>query len=290
VDSLTDELHGQISILSLVNEVMIDTPAEGLKPDAAGQIPMMGFLQRLARHVAARGLRAANGEPLPLYCGGFTRLDQPAMQTNLTVGKLLQWCATDPAIAGVDFHLHEFDLRQFATALDFIRRRVPVKPFIVTEYSMVWEYKEHLNNPLGSDASGRAFCAHYQVAPTLSVLDYLNNCLRQRVSQTEWDDFLKSQAWFDPHFLKHTGELMAQHGVVVATYAFTQRGSGGGGRLRPDTTPWMLNPIFVSSVAHTDDPKVAAVNTAWFDDYLGFTTNNIPQTPQKPSPPAADGN
>lgn len=275
VDALLDEMHGQISILSLANEVFVDTMPQDLKPDANGRIPMVDFLQRLARHVAARHPKAADGQPLPLYCGNFTRLDSAAMQTNVAVLALMHWCATDPQITGVDFHLHELNYQKFEEALDFIQREIPDKPFIVTEYSLIWKYKLYLNEPLGADEAGRAFCARYHLDPKLSVRDFINNCLADTVSEVEWNDFLHSRSWFDPDFLKHTADLMKRHGVIIATYAFSQKGSGDTKFLGSNSTPWLLNPIFVPITARTANPNTEAVNTAWFKEYLGFQPKTV---------------
>jgi hypothetical protein len=81
-------------------------------------------------------------------------------------------------------------------------------------------------------------------------------------------EFLRSQAWFDPAFLNKVGDLMEQHGVTVATYALSQRSSGGYRPLREGSDPWMLNPIYIPSVAVAADTNQTAVNAAWFEEYV----------------------
>ena len=72
-DDLLNATKGNVSILVLDNELLIDTQKGDLEPGENGQIPMVAFLQRLAAHVAAEHRTAANGEPLPVFAGGWTR-------------------------------------------------------------------------------------------------------------------------------------------------------------------------------------------------------------------------
>jgi hypothetical protein len=273
VDRLLGELDGKISLLALVNEVFIDTQPADLQPDTAGRIPMVEFLQRLAAHVAALGPKDPGGRALPLYCGGFTRLDKSEMQTNSVALALMDWCARDPQIAGVNFHLHEWNYGQFESALQFLRRRVPAKPFIVTEFSLVWNYQAHLNDRLDAGPAGQKFSAQYDLAPQLTVRDYINRCLAKPVGEKEWNDFISSRSWLDPDFLARACDLMEKSGVTVATYALSQKSSGGTRALRPNATPWLLNPIFVPGTAYAPNTNTCAVNLAWFNEYVHRQAN-----------------
>ncbi len=278
VDELLDEMRGQIAIFALVNEVFVDTLPTDLQPGDDGVIPMVRFLQRLAAHVHARADRDPEGNRLRISCGGFTRLDTPEMQTAPAALALMDWCESDPRIAIVNYHLHQRDYDQWRQSLEFIRKKIPTKPLIVTEFSMVWAYKAHLGDRLDSSEAGRAFADRHSLAGSTTVREYLNRCLAQPVSEVVWQEFLHSQSWFDPDFLRTTGNLMEQHGVIVATYAFSQHSSGGNRPLRENSTPWMLNPIFIPNVALPGDPRQAAVNIDWFAEYVRR------QTPPTPSP------
>src|SRR6266404_9414240 len=268
VDQLMGEMNGKISLLALINEVFEDTQPADLRPGANGRIPMVDFLQRLASHVANLHLQDAKEQALPLYCGGFTRLDTQGMQTNPAVLALMKWCASDPLITGVNFHLHERNYEQFESALHFLRHNVASKPFIVTEFSLVWAYQARLNDKLDGDPAGRKFVAHYNIPPELTVRDYINHCLAKPVSEKEWNDFIGSRSWLDPNFLVHSCSLMEKSGVTVATYAFSQRSSGGTRSLNTNTIPWLLNPIYVPGTAYAADTNKPAINVAWFSDYL----------------------
>jgi hypothetical protein len=273
VQALLVQMRGQISILSLANEVFIDTPPEDMEPDSTGHIPMVNFLQRLAEHVAAGQPKDPQGQPLPLAGGGFTRLDTTAMQSSPATLALLKWCETDPRIAVVDFHLHQRNYEQWQSALDFIRRQITRKPLIVTEFSMVWDYKAHLEDSLTNTPAGRQFVQHYSLNPSLTVRAYINQCISRPVSEAAWAAFVQSQAWLDPEFLDKVGDLMKQHGVMVATYALTQHSSGGYRPLRKGSDPWILNPIYIPNVAVGSNTNQIAVNLAWFREYVRRASN-----------------
>ncbi len=114
---------GHPDLLLLINELYIDTPAEDLRPGTDGTIPMVRFLQRLAAHVHAAALQTPSGAPLPVSCGGFTKIDTPAMQRREATRALLPWLATSPDLTHVNFHLHHESLAEFGAALAFVRRQ-----------------------------------------------------------------------------------------------------------------------------------------------------------------------
>jgi len=267
-DELLRELRGQISILALINEVFVDTPKDGMQPNATGKIPMQQFLQRLTVHVASQNPRDPDGKPLPLSCGGFTRLDTPEMQTNPAALQLLEWCDSDPRISIVNYHLHQRDFSQWQESLGFIRKHVHTKPIIVTEFSQVWAYKARLADPVATEAPGVAFAAKHHLPDGMTVRDFINRCIASPVPQADWMEFLHSQSWYDPAFLKTASDLMEQHGVIVATYAFSQQSSGGSRQLTSNATPWLLNPIYLPSVALAPSANESAINSDWFAEYL----------------------
>ena len=260
--------QGRPDVLLLINEYFPDTLEADTLPDAGGRIPMVVFLQRLAAQVHAAGLRDPRGAPLPLGCGGLTRLDLPRMQQHPSVQQLLPWLATAPELTYVTFHLHQQAFAQFATALDFMRRRVPTKPFIVTEFSLIWAYRAQLESAIGASAAGRAFAQQYGLAPELTVRAYLNAALARRVPEAQWHAFLNSQPWYDPDFLRKSCDVMERHGVTLATYAFLSESSGAQRPLKAGDTPWRLNPIYAERFAVAPDPARLAVNPDFFAAFL----------------------
>lgn len=256
--------QGRPDVFLLINEYFPDTMPEDTLPDAQGKIPMVVFLQRLTAHVAAAGLRDPRGAPLPLACGGFTRVDLPRMQQHPSLRVLLPWLATAPELAYVNFHLHQQSLDQYAVALGYMRQHVPTKPFIVTEFSLVWVFRAHLEDALGASPTGRAFAQRHGLAPEMTVRAYVNAAMAQRVPEAQWHAFLNSQPWYDPEFLRQSCDLMERHGVTLATYAFLSESSGAQRPLRAGDTPWRLNPIYAERFAVSPDPQRPAVNPDFF--------------------------
>jgi hypothetical protein len=267
---LTEAMRGRLDALALVNEIFVDTLPEDMAPDAAGAIPMLVFQQRLARHMSLARPRARDGGPLPLFAGGLTRLDLPKMQHSATVAALLQWVDTAEEIHGLSMHLHQQDCDQMRAALNFMRGRVGTKPVIVTEFSLVWRYKAHLEDKLGGDEAGLEFIRTHRLSADLTVRDYINRALEHPVPESEWHAFLASRTWFDPEFLSKACALMAAHGVVTATYGFSQAGpeAAPSRQLKANGTPWLLNMLYIRRVAHTDNPACAPVNHGLFADFV----------------------
>lgn len=267
-DALIRELDGYLVALETVNEVTVDTLPEDMLPDANGDIPMPRFLNRLVAHLHAKEHKGFYGTPLALFSGGFTRLEQKRMQSNPGVQALLDWIETDARVTGANFHIHMSDFKGFEEYLNYIRTRVVAKPYIVTEFSMVWKYKEHLNKPVSDSPKGSSFLRRYRYPEHLTVREYINAAIGTPVSQQEWNEFLTSQDWYDPGFLHAACKVMEDHGVVIATFAF-QQDSSGGRELAPDTTPWIINPIFANRVA-SGNGSLAPGNIGFFKTYTDW--------------------
>lgn len=271
-DKLMAATAGKLSILVVLNELYIDTQKPDLEPGPDGQVPMVRFLRRLVDHLSAEHLVASDGKPLPIYAGGFTRLDRPEMQDNIATRQMLQWIRSDPHVAGADFHVHEPDMKASRQAIEFMHKNVPSKPLIITEFSLVFAWKDHLGDDIGSGAAGKAFAKQYGVPPNLSVADFCNRSFENPVPEQEWHDFLESQPWFDGHYLDEIGTIMSANGVTVATYAFTLDPLKDAGakpfHVTLDKAPWFLNDILIPGLAVSPDPTRAPENYELFDSYV----------------------
>jgi hypothetical protein len=259
-------------MLLLVNEVFIDTEADDMKPGPDGAIPMVRFLQRLAAHVAAVKLTTREGRPLPVSCGGFTRINTLAMQKHPATQALLPWLASTPHLTHVNFHMHQGRLEEFADALAFMRRAVPDRPFVVTEFSLVWAFQDSLEETLGAGKAGEAFARAYQRNPRETVGDYLNAAAENPIPEAELHAFLRSRTWFDPRFLEESCRMMERAGVTLATYAYLQESSGLENPRRKLSSragqpPWRLNAIFQERHARRPDGQPAR-NLGYYDTFV----------------------
>jgi len=265
--------EGHVSGLELVNELIVDTDPADLQAGPDGVAPMIRFLQRLAAHLTAERHLARDGTPLPLYAGGFTRLDQSRMQENPVLTSFMHWLSDSPLIFGVNFHIHQQSYEQFAASLAHIRRHVLKKPLAVTEFSLIWKYKAHLGEKLSSGRNASSFCKTYDRSPHLTVAEYLSDASAHPVSQDEWHAFLATREWFDPALLTTSTTLMAQNGVTLATYGFSHGPRKANERPRTfttETTPWGLNMIFPFSWVRPQPDGSAPITYGLFEDWLAI--------------------
>ena len=268
---LLNTFKGQVSGLELVNELTVDSHPEDMEAGPDGTAPMIRFLQRLAAHLTAEKHLARDGSPLPLYAGGFTRMDQRKMQNNPVLRSFMKWLSESPLIFGVNFHIHQLDYEQFEKSLAFVRSQIPEKPFAITEFSLVWKYKAKLNEKLGIGKNAADFCKVYQRDPKHSIADYLTAASADPVSQQEWHAFLATREWFDPLFLTKSTALMEKHGVTLATYGFShgpRKPKSRPKKVTPTTTPWGINMLFPYSWVRPEPDGSAPVTYGLYDDWI----------------------
>jgi hypothetical protein len=271
---------GRPDLLLLINEIFIDTPEEDLLPGPDGAIPMVRFLQRLAAHVHAAGLKTPDGAPLPVSCGGFTRMDRRQNRELPATRALLPWLASTPHLTHVNYHLHQQDLTQFAAAAGFMRAHLPKRPLVVTEFSLVWAFQQAAKDTLGSTAAGRAFAEKFHHRPDQTVFAYLDAAALQPVPEEELHAFLASRTWFDPRSLEGMCELMERNGVVLATFAYLQESSGLENprrKLGGQQPPWRLNPVFQERHAFVPGADRLAVNLGYHETFVRHQHPSLPR-------------
>lgn len=258
-EDLIKELEGDISILVLVNENTIDTPQKDLKPNDEEIIPFVRFQKRLLEHVHRLNPKSAEGKDLPLYTGGFTRLDQKKQQNHPANKATIEWVNGEDRLAGIDYHMHQPDYKTSIEASEFIRSQVPDKSLIVTEFSLVWKWKAHMQDKVGASKSGEEFTEKYDVDPSVTVAEYSTQAFQKPVSETEWNDFLNSRRWFEPYYLDIMGRIMEKIDVDVATYAFTQiPDSHESWKVTKRTDPWFVNQLFIPHLKSANEEKVSS--------------------------------
>jgi hypothetical protein len=276
--AMVRSMTGSLSILVVVNELLIDTRKPDLLPGPDGTIPMVLFLRRLVAHLSASRPLSADGGPLPLYAGGFTRLDLPATQNAPAVGNSIAWINRDPKVAGCDFHLHQPDLATSGQALAYARGHIPMKPLIVTEFSLIWKWRRHFEDAIGASAAGAAFASQHGLSPQMTVREFCNQAFAQPVPQAEWQAFLASQSWFEPRYLEVIGPMMERYGLSVATYGFTNDPLPGAPaptrQLAPGGTPWFINNLLIPGLAYVPSGNRAPENYGFFTSFVKWQTSS----------------
>jgi hypothetical protein len=273
-DRLLDATAGDLSIFVLNNELFIDAKPSDLLPDQTGSVPFIRFLNRLADHVGAEHRTAEDGSALPLYVGGFTRLDHEKMRSDIATVQMLALINGNPNITGADYHLHQPDMQTTKEAMEFMHRSVPSKPLMVTEFSLVWKWQQHLGDAIGNSAAGKTFAEKFGISRNTSVVEFCNQSYAHPVPEAEWQAFLSSQSWFEPHYLKEMATLMSANGIVLATYAFTLnplRTPAMPPRHVGETeAPWYLNQVFVPGLAYVPHSDRAPENYGMFEDFISL--------------------
>lgn len=277
-EDLLDELEGKLDKLVLVNELTIDTPEEDLQPNQEGVIPFVRFQKRLLDHVSSLNPKDANGNPLPIYAGGFTRLDQKKQQERPANRAVIEWVNEDDRLAGANFHIHQPDYKTTVEAVKFAREAMPERSLITTEFSLIWKWRSHLGDEIGATEAGKAFAEKYDLDPKMTIADYSTHVFANPVSYTEWRDFLKSQPWYEPDYLDVMGRLLENYGVDVATYAFTQNPDPDIDRnpeFSEKSTPWYIHQLLMPQNIRSD-----SVNYGMFDSFVRWqkVTNILKST------------
>lgn len=270
--ALVAAMMGSISILVVVNELLIDTTPPDLLPGPDGTVPMVLFLRRLVAQLRGYRPQAVDGGPLPIYAGGFTRLDLPTTQDAPSVVNSIAWINADPAVTGCDFHLHQPDLATSGQALAYARAHIPTKPLIITEFSLIFLWQAHFGDAIGASAAGAAFASQYGLSPQMTVREFCIQAFAEPVPQAEWWAFLASQSWFEPNYLDAIGAMMTQHGLSVATYALTNDPLPGApaptAQLAPDGTPWFINNLLIPGLADAPGGQQTPENYGFFTSFV----------------------
>jgi|GEM_PF-834808 len=257
VRSLLAELAPYADIIVIGNEPFLETHAADMRYDAGwGGYPINIFYERLTALVYDFLQQDPALSHVPIYIGAFNQLHAPAMRNRADVQRMLRFAEDDPRIAGIDLHPHVADYAQMEQQLEFARQYV-TKPVIVTEWSLVWRYKQYNTERLGAHAAGREFASKYGLDPEMRVYEYINRITAAPVPEEQFHEFLMSRHWFDPALISKSYDLFAKYDVAVATYAFITPGTGPA-NFGPNYDPWILNRMYIPRMAYTVTGEVAA--------------------------------
>jgi hypothetical protein len=265
-----DQLHrllpvlaGKVDILVIGNEPFIET-----EPSQNGQ-PLIDFYQIMADDVMAYWKSHPN--LTQLYMGAFTRLDLPQNRTR-AVKWMLQYIASHGELAGADQHMHMPSFAACQTMLAYVLPRLrPDQKFLVTEFSLVVLWAQHLKDNLSAD-----FTSRYNLPTPLQVYQFINIALQDPVPDVEWRDFLVSCPWYMDYqqFLLDADHLFRRSGRLgVATYAMIQSWTRGQ-LFTADTTPWLLNALFATKTVQPDEEGGSAENFPWGKEFTDLQTTH----------------
>ncbi|NUW33295.1 hypothetical protein HTZ77_17925 [Nonomuraea sp. SMC257] len=257
LDRVLPTVLNKVDIITIGNEPFIESlPAER---DAR----LNEFYEAVARHVIDyRRAHCGADCRTVLYMGALNRLDLPDRRTP-AAERWMTFVRETPEIEGVDIHPHVPSPQAVQPFLDYILPRMrPRQTFLVTEFSLVHYWKEHLR-----DTVSTKFAQQYGFAPDTQVWQVIKAAIDKPFSERKWDDFLTSSPWFTSQagFLRDQLRLYRSTGrLAVATYAFKQDDAMVED-FGPDKTPWLLNSVYAR---YTVQPRGALSGRGWWlDDF-----------------------
>jgi hypothetical protein len=255
---------GNVDILVIGNEPFIET-----QPTQNGQ-PLIVFYQTMANDVIGYWRSHPDAaRATQLYMGAFTRLDLPQDRTP-AVQWMLRYIASQPELSGPDLHMHMPNFADCQTMLAYVLPWLrPDQKFLVTEFSLVLLWQQHLGDTVSPD-----FTSRYNLPTPLKVYQLINLALQNPVPDVEWRDFLISCPWYMEHreFLLNAYNLFRGTGRLgVATYGMLQSWTEGR-QFTAKSVPWLLNALFASATVKPREDGSGFANFPWAEEFTQLET------------------
>ncbi len=236
LDQLLELVWQQTDMLVIGNEPFIETPANQ-KNEA-----LVNFYKSLAARIEKFQARHA-GHTVPLFVGAFNNLEDMNWRTE-AVKSLMTFVKENPAMAGIDLHIHHATMDQMKEALRYAAANIRGdQKILITEFSLVKHWKSQLNGTIPG-----SFASKYGYLPTMKNYQYIDLALKQARQSAEWFDFLQSSYWFESqkHYLQEAfSQMLAEPRFLLAMYAIRQSYPYNHD-FTPETTPWVLNGLFAN--------------------------------------------
>jgi hypothetical protein len=259
LDKILPLVIGHVDILAIGNEPFIESrPAERDER-------LNAFYEAVADHVIAyRGEYCGERCPTRLYMGALNRLDLPDRQTP-AAERWMTFVRETPELEGVDIHPHVPSEEAVQPFLDYILPRMrPDQKFLVTEFSLVWLWKAHLEDTIPAE-----FAQKYGYSPDAKVWEVIRAATERPFPQQQWNDFLAASPWYESHkhFLRDQVQRFRDTGrLAFASYGFRQD-TLMVQDFRPTSTPWLLNSVFAPYTVQPDANGLTGQGYSWLDDF-----------------------
>lgn len=259
LDRVLPHVFPAVDVLTIGNEPFIESlPAER-------DVRLNAFYETVARHVINRRAELCGADcGTHLYMGALNRLDLPQNRTP-AVERYLAFVRETPEIEGVDLHPHVADQARIQDFLDYTLPRLrPEQTFLVTEFSLVWYWQQHM-----TDRIPAAFAQSYGYAPDTQVWQVIGEAIERPFPSRKWNDLLSQSPWFEAkkHMLREEmGRFRGTGRLAVATYGFNQIPSmtADWSATKP---PWLLNSVFADLTVQASGDGISTPGYAWIDDF-----------------------
>lgn len=208
--------------------------------------------------------RATKGTFRPIYVGAFNNLHQQTSNFPGYSNALLAYAGSTAGVAGVDVHAHVPGFEGIGQALDYAKARIGGKDLIVTEYSLIQYWRQHVDSPTQTSATFKLGPNEGQYNTARKFINYAmgrkNN--GNAISLERWNAFLQAQPWYTSRqgFLGSAEAEMNARGVSKAMYALLNTQSS----LTAGQDPWVLNPLYCTSVCPGNSSKQ---QVPWFGEF-----------------------
>jgi hypothetical protein len=260
VDKVLHVVLDSVDVLAIGNEPFIESRPRDRRSGA-----LNAFYENVAAHVIAyRKKHFPSSCRTRLYMGALNHLDQPGERTEAT-DRWLSFTRRTPEIEGVDIHPHVDAPEGVQAYLDYVLPRLRSdQKFLVTEFSLVNLWKQHL-----SDAIPAQFARRYRLPSDTPVWKVIREALEHPMPEKKWRDFLSMSPWFEDnkHFLREqVGHFRDTERLAVATYGVAQAAAMAGD-FGPNKQPWLLNSLYASRTVERRQDGLPAHNYGFFDDF-----------------------
>nr|WP_180217892.1 hypothetical protein [Streptomyces albus] len=260
VDKVLESVLDSVDVLAIGNEPFIESLPEDRRSGA-----LNSFYEKVATHVIAyREKHFPKGCRTRLYMGALNHLDQPDKRTEAT-GRWLSFVRATPQIEGVDIHPHVSSPQGAQAYLDYILPRLRKdQKFLVTEFSLVQLWEQHLSDPVPA-----GFARKYRIPQDTPVWKLIRDAIEQPMPAGKWRDFLSMSPWFESHqhFLRNQVRAFRRTGrLAVATYGVSQAAAMTED-FGPRKQPWLLNSLYSNRTVEPSRDGLPARSYGFFDDF-----------------------
>ncbi|MDA3629353.1 hypothetical protein OU415_28260 [Saccharopolyspora sp. WRP15-2] len=260
LDQVLPAVLDEVDVLVIGNEPFIECPHDDWNNGAIN-----AFYEAVADHVIEyRAAHFPGGCRTALYMGALNHLEGPGW-TGAGTERWMTYVRDTPEIEGTDIHPHVASLADSDAYLDYVLPRLgPDKKFLVTEFSLVQLWEEHLTDRVAAE-----YAAKYGVPPGTRVWQVIKKALDEPFPQDRWYDFLRTSPWFEnnkDYLRDQVRKFRATGKLAVATYGIGQD-TAMSSDFGPGKKPWLLNSLFASRSVQPLPDGTPAPNYAWLDEF-----------------------
>ena len=245
---LLDAIDDPVEVVVLGNEPIWETPDEDVRGKDSR---LLGFTRGLKDHLV-RNYTA--GDP-QLLVGSFNRLYDEYVQDRYGefYGQLFDVARNDDDVDGIDLHVHYADLDQAETMLATARNEVPNGTITTTEFSPMWRYTRHTDEPIASVEGGREFIDRRGLPDDLTVRGYFEIAKDDPRPRGEMGEFMETMPWYNVDFVEDMYDLLTSYGAEVGTFGFLQDVGIRNAEWGEDWRPFQINYLFQRGLIATED-------------------------------------